>query len=77
MDPESVLPKWRACQSSLETAISALSGTAQSRMPLAHLSRRAVPIEAGPMQRFGAKGSGTSIYFRDPDGTLLEFISYG
>jgi catechol 2,3-dioxygenase-like lactoylglutathione lyase family enzyme len=29
------------------------------------------------MQRFGAKGSGTSIYFRDPDGTLLEFISYG
>ena len=30
-----------------------------------------------PEQRFGAKGSGTSIYFRDPDGTLLESISYG
>ena len=44
---------------------------------MAHLNRCAVPIEAGPMQRFGAKGSGTSIYFRDPDGTLLEFISYG
>jgi catechol 2,3-dioxygenase-like lactoylglutathione lyase family enzyme len=28
------------------------------------------------MQRFGAKGSGTSVYFRDPDGSLLEFISY-
>ena len=41
---------------------------------MAHLNRCAVPIEAGPMQRFGAKGS---IYFRDPDGTLLEFISYG
>jgi catechol 2,3-dioxygenase-like lactoylglutathione lyase family enzyme len=36
----------------------------------------AVPIEAGPMQRFGAKGPGTSVYFRDPDGSLMEFMSY-
>jgi hypothetical protein len=28
------------------------------------------------MERFGAKGTGTSVYFRDPDGSLLEFISY-
>jgi catechol 2,3-dioxygenase-like lactoylglutathione lyase family enzyme len=28
------------------------------------------------MERFGAKGTGTSIYFRDPDGSLMEFISY-
>ncbi len=28
------------------------------------------------MQRFGAKGDGTSVYFRDPDGSLMEFISY-
>jgi catechol 2,3-dioxygenase-like lactoylglutathione lyase family enzyme len=28
------------------------------------------------MQRFGAKGNGTSVYFRDPDGSLMEFISY-
>jgi hypothetical protein len=28
------------------------------------------------MQRFGAKGTGTSVYFRDPDGSLMEFISY-
>jgi catechol 2,3-dioxygenase-like lactoylglutathione lyase family enzyme len=35
-----------------------------------------VKIEQGPMQRFGAKGAGTSVYFRDPDGSLLEFISY-
>ena len=28
------------------------------------------------MQRFGAKGPGTSVYFRDPDGSLMEFISY-
>jgi catechol 2,3-dioxygenase-like lactoylglutathione lyase family enzyme len=43
---------------------------------IAHLDRCRVLIEAGPMQRFGAKGAGTSIYFRDPDGSLLEFISY-
>jgi catechol 2,3-dioxygenase-like lactoylglutathione lyase family enzyme len=35
-----------------------------------------VTIERGPMERFGAKGNGTSVYFRDPDGSLLEFISY-
>jgi hypothetical protein len=28
------------------------------------------------MERFGAKGAGTSVYFRDPDGSLMEFISY-
>jgi catechol 2,3-dioxygenase-like lactoylglutathione lyase family enzyme len=43
---------------------------------VAHLHRCGVPIHAGPMQRFGAKGPGTSVYFRDPDGSLLEFISY-
>ena len=43
---------------------------------IAHLGRCGVAIHAGPMQRFGAKGSGTSVYFRDPDGSLLEFISY-
>jgi catechol 2,3-dioxygenase-like lactoylglutathione lyase family enzyme len=43
---------------------------------IAHLARCRVAVEAGPMQRFGAKGTGTSVYFRDPDGSLLEFISY-
>jgi catechol 2,3-dioxygenase-like lactoylglutathione lyase family enzyme len=41
-----------------------------------HLEAHRVKIELGPMQRFGAKGHGTSVYFRDPDGSLLEFISY-
>jgi catechol 2,3-dioxygenase-like lactoylglutathione lyase family enzyme len=43
---------------------------------IAHLKRHNIAIEAGPMQRFGAKGAGTSVYFRDPDGSLMEFIVY-
>ena len=41
-----------------------------------HLQRHHVEIELGPIQRFGARGAGKSVYFRDPDGSLLEFISY-
>ncbi|MDP9437959.1 MAG: VOC family protein [Actinomycetota bacterium] len=41
-----------------------------------HLRRCGVEVEMGPVERRGAKGSGTSVYFRDPDGSLLEFISY-
>ena len=41
-----------------------------------HLRSHAVAIEAGPMVRGGRRGRGTSVYFRDPDGSLLEFISY-
>jgi catechol 2,3-dioxygenase-like lactoylglutathione lyase family enzyme len=43
---------------------------------LEHLARRGVPVELGPVPRNGARGPGTSVYFRDPDGSLLEFISY-
>jgi catechol 2,3-dioxygenase-like lactoylglutathione lyase family enzyme len=43
---------------------------------VAHLLRAKVPIELGPIARNGAKGSGTSVYFRDPDGSLMEFLSY-
>ena len=43
---------------------------------IAHLEHFSIPIELGPVERFGAKGVGTSVYFRDPDGSLLEFISY-
>lgn len=42
----------------------------------AHLARHGVAVELGPVARFGACGVGTSIYFRDPDGSLLELISY-
>jgi len=43
---------------------------------VAHLARHGVAVELGPVKRNGAKGEGTSIYFRDPDGSLLEFMSY-
>jgi len=43
---------------------------------VAHLHAHGVDVEAGPVPRFGAGGRGISVYFRDPDGSLLEFISY-
>lgn len=43
----------------------------------AHLRARGVEVELGPVERAGARGNGTSVYFRDPDGSLLELISYG
>jgi catechol 2,3-dioxygenase-like lactoylglutathione lyase family enzyme len=42
----------------------------------AHLGAHGVDIELGPVERQGATGTGTSLYFRDPDGSLLELISY-
>ena len=43
---------------------------------VAHLGRHGIAVEIGPIQREGARGRGRSVYFRDPDGSLLEFISY-
>lgn len=43
---------------------------------IAHLARHGITPEMGPVARFGARGPGLSVYFRDPDGSLLEFISY-
>jgi catechol 2,3-dioxygenase-like lactoylglutathione lyase family enzyme len=43
---------------------------------LAHLRRNNVEVEDGPVARSGGRGRGTSIYFRDPDGSLLELITY-
>jgi catechol 2,3-dioxygenase-like lactoylglutathione lyase family enzyme/ketosteroid isomerase-like protein len=42
-----------------------------------HLRRHGADVVAGPGERrsFGA-GRGRSVYFRDPDGSLLEFVSY-
>jgi catechol 2,3-dioxygenase-like lactoylglutathione lyase family enzyme len=41
-----------------------------------HLEEHGVAVEEGPVTRYGGRGQGTSVYFRDPDGSLLEFLSY-
>jgi catechol 2,3-dioxygenase-like lactoylglutathione lyase family enzyme len=41
-----------------------------------HLRAHDVEVELGPVARHGVRDAGTSVYFRDPDGSLLEFISY-
>jgi len=43
----------------------------------ARLAAHGVPVEMGPVPRMGGRGvMGTSVYFRDPDGNLLEIMSY-
>lgn len=44
---------------------------------LAHLRAENIPIVAGPVPRRGALGPLRSIYFRDPDGNLIEVGEYG
>lgn len=43
---------------------------------ITHLQQHGVEVELGPVERSGARGQGVSVYFRDPDGSLMEFISY-
>jgi catechol 2,3-dioxygenase-like lactoylglutathione lyase family enzyme len=42
----------------------------------AHLEDCGVAIEVGPVTRQGALGAMTSLYFRDPDGNLVEVSEY-
>ena len=41
-----------------------------------HLGKLGIAIELGPVERRGVRNTGQSVYFRDPDGSLMEFISY-
>jgi catechol 2,3-dioxygenase-like lactoylglutathione lyase family enzyme len=43
---------------------------------LDHVRACGVPIEEGPVPRTGALGPIQSIYFRDPDGNLIEVSTY-
>ncbi|MFO1197327.1 MAG: VOC family protein [Burkholderiaceae bacterium] len=43
---------------------------------IAHLRAQDVALEAGPVPRRGALGAMRSVYFRDPDGNLVEVAEY-
>lgn len=50
--------------------------TATPHDVLAHLLTCGVQVIEGPVARTGARGPIVSVYFRDPDGNLLEVSSY-
>ena len=43
---------------------------------MAHLEHCGVKIEEAPSERNGALGTIFSVYFRDPDGNLVEISNY-
>ncbi len=43
---------------------------------IAHLAANRVDIIEGPVSRTGALGAMSSVYFRDPDGNLIEVANY-
>ena len=43
----------------------------------AHLKAEGVQILEGPVEKTGALGPMTSVYFADPDGNLIEVSAYG
>ncbi|MER8827556.1 VOC family protein [Mesorhizobium sp. M0938] len=42
----------------------------------ASLEANGVAVEVGPVKRIGARGPMMSVYFRDPDGNLVEVSEY-
>jgi catechol 2,3-dioxygenase-like lactoylglutathione lyase family enzyme len=44
---------------------------------ISHLKSQGVVIAQGPVEKTGALGPMMSVYFRDPDGNLIEVSNYG
>ncbi|MBC8022434.1 MAG: VOC family protein [Burkholderiales bacterium] len=44
---------------------------------VAHLEAHGVVVAQGPVEKTGALGPMMSVYFRDPDGNLVEVSNYG
>lgn len=42
-----------------------------------YLRQKEIPLRAGPVSRWGARGRATSVYFLDPDGNEIELRCYG
>jgi catechol 2,3-dioxygenase-like lactoylglutathione lyase family enzyme len=43
---------------------------------MAHLARCGVAVEREPAETTSTFAPGRHVYFRDPDGSLLELVSY-
>jgi catechol 2,3-dioxygenase-like lactoylglutathione lyase family enzyme len=43
---------------------------------IAHLERHGVAVEHGPSETTSTFAAGRHVYVRDPDGSLLELVSY-
>lgn len=50
--------------------------SAEPETVVGHLRACGVAIEEGPVKKQGALGTLTSVYCRDPDGSLIEISSY-
>ena len=68
-DPKAVMPMPGSCDLCLIAAVPIDD-------VIAHLNAEGVEIIEGPSLRTGATGPINSVYFRDPDGNLIEVSNY-
>ena len=76
MGPGCDRPRWHVCRCSRGTAIFASNGQGPSARPSHILVAVGLPSKRGRWSASAHAVAGTSVYFRDPDGSLMEFISY-